>query len=278
MTLSSFSMQSSIIASLGRTRWDLGRPSGISFNALLKYEFHDRYQRGAVDAYSKSVRVSVSSWAAFNPSMRTRSSHVCAMARSSWSNVRVLRWKVDSVEREGEAGDCGCRRCLGWTGDVVGVEGLWNDLSLLLILKESAWQRSRERNYSLCIHIRWLASEEKPELTSKVLLPRINLSLMFRNLLSSNTGKSVRPSLSLLGMYAKSWNLILLQGFGWAEIHLDYPKTYNAIISGTETQQTERFFYHGSCSRCFSYSCLLIDTRRSLPEDCKVVGWANFEL
>ena len=44
-----------------------------------------------LQTYSKSVLVSVSSLAAFKPSIRTRSSHVCATLRSSCSSVRVLR-------------------------------------------------------------------------------------------------------------------------------------------------------------------------------------------
>jgi hypothetical protein len=80
-------------------------------------------------AHSRSVRVSTSSRAAFNPSMSTKSSHVSAMERSSWRCVLVLRWKVDSVCLEGDAGEFGG---LNWAGDDDGVEGPRNDASLLM--------------------------------------------------------------------------------------------------------------------------------------------------
>ena len=80
-------------------------------------------------AHSRSVRASTSSLAAFNPSISTKSSHVSVMERSSCRSILVLRWKVDSVCLEGEAGKLGG---LNFSGEDEGVEGPLNDASRLM--------------------------------------------------------------------------------------------------------------------------------------------------
>lgn len=56
------------------------------------------------------------------------------MERSSCRSVLVLRWKVDSVCLEGEAGDIGG---LNLAGDDDGVEGPRNDASRLMSREHS---------------------------------------------------------------------------------------------------------------------------------------------
>lgn len=78
--------------------------------------------------HSSSVLVSTRVCAAFSPSTRTRSSHVCEIDRSSCRSVLAFLWIVVSEVREGDPGVPGC-----FTGEDVGVEGPRNEARRLLM-------------------------------------------------------------------------------------------------------------------------------------------------
>ena len=97
--------------------------------------------------YSRSVRASTRLLAAFSPSTRTMSSQFSVTVRTSCNILRVLRWYVDSADREGEAGVFGCDTCR--TGDAVGVEGPRNEANLPLIVG------SCNKMYSCLDNVKW---------------------------------------------------------------------------------------------------------------------------
>lgn len=106
-TVSSSDKFFSISANLGPTMCVRGCLLDIRASAFLRgREFVAPFR--SIATYSRSVRVSTRFLIALSPSKSTRSSHVSVIARSSTRWAFILRWNVDSVALDCDAGELGC--------------------------------------------------------------------------------------------------------------------------------------------------------------------------